>query len=243
MENVQNCVLEWVIEDPDNKDEIIEMHELLKFKERVQINSNSTHSSMTLKSLTTNDTDAFLCSATCTIDQRLKIILGKKTKLKVKGFGSVSMNQNTNKDQYTEGDSAIFQCNITFDAENIQNCSLKWVTEHLDDSNEIIEMQELEKFKGRVQTDSNSTHSSMILKSLTTNDTDVFLCSATCAIDQRLKVIFGKKIKLKVKAQIQSDAWLHYLIFGINLLWFIIATIICVSIHRSCTRRRNDTDE
>ncbi|XP_017578179.2 uncharacterized protein LOC108442580 isoform X2 [Pygocentrus nattereri] len=198
MENVQNCELEWVIEDPDNKDEIIEMHELLKFKGRVQINSNSTHSSMILKSLTTNDMDVFLCSATCTIDQRLKVMLGKKTKLKVKGFGSVSMNQSTNKDQYTEGDSALFQCNITFDAENIQRCSLKWVTEH-PDNNKIIAMQELQKFEHRVQIDSNSTHSSMILKSLTTNDMDVFLCSATCAIDQQLKVILGKKIKLKVK--------------------------------------------
>ncbi|KAL6471538.1 hypothetical protein MHYP_G00201880 [Metynnis hypsauchen] len=159
------------------------------------------------------------------------------------GSAEVRVNQNTNKDQYTEGDSATFQCNITFDTEIVENCVLEWVIKNPVDSNQIIEMHKLLKYEGRCHINSNSTHSSMILESLTTNDTDLFLCAAMCTVDTEFKIIFGNQTKLKVKAQIQSHSWLHYLIFAINLLVFIVVTIICVIIVRKRKMRRNSIDQ
>ncbi|KAL7849212.1 hypothetical protein SRHO_G00208350 [Serrasalmus rhombeus] len=156
-------------------------------------------------------------------------------------FSSVWIVQWSTREKYEVGDSAVLQCNIRSHQGTLRGCRISWTILNQSNKKKTKDILTTEKYQHRVKMNSNSTFSVLTFDNLSTNDTELLFCTASCFIDGNLQKISGNGTSLIIIEQQSEPAhpWLKYLLFFVNLLVLLIATVICVLITRK--RMRNET--
>ncbi|KAL7832222.1 hypothetical protein AOLI_G00297700 [Acnodon oligacanthus] len=156
-------------------------------------------------------------------------------------FSSVWIVQWPTREKYEVGDSAVLQCNIRSHRETLSGCKITWTILNQSNKKKTKDILTSEKYQERVKMNSNSTFSAITFDNLSADDTEPLFCTASCFIDGNLQKISGNGTSLIIIEPQRESArpWLKYLLFSVNLLVFLIVTLICVSIIRK--KMRNET--
>ncbi|XP_035261409.1 uncharacterized protein LOC118220988 [Anguilla anguilla] len=170
----------------------------------------------------------------------------------------VWVNQWSTLDEYRVGDTATLHCAIFSDKETIEDCDMEWAMLDPNNPDMSIEIRESKLYAGRVSVQSKDDTTTVIIQNLGLNDTAP-LCIIDCFLDGRLKRKIGQGGSLKIvelsdphgEGWIKNDtevadqgvdgdwgtvheeeslAWLSYFLFAVNLLIFLVVTVICSTI-------------
>lgn len=139
-----------------------------------------------------------------TIEYSLINMLFLKFFLQVPVSNRVWVYQRSTKGHYAVGDTAILQCNITSD-EIIKKCEMAWVIPDPTEEGMIIDVQDVEKYKNRVNIESTNTFTSMTLINLTIYDTDKLICTAEVLTHTEVELGFGNGSILHISEKIESE--------------------------------------
>lgn len=94
--------------------------------------------------------------------------------------------------QYKVGDTAILQCEIFSDKETVENCKMSWVILDPNNPDRTMNVMESKLYMGRANVqENNATSTSVTIRDLGLNDTEMPNCSMKCFFDRRLKLKFG----------------------------------------------------
>ncbi|KAG5266247.1 hypothetical protein AALO_G00228820 [Alosa alosa] len=162
------------------------------------------------------------------------------------GNARVWLTQQTDKLHYTAGETAVIQCNLHADHNNVKVKLMKWVILDPQKIDATIDLPKVEAYASRQHTKTSGNSTVLTLANLTMNDNDTLLCFARYYENRQLTHAVGHGTVLDIFNKVQPTeliisnitnepqstllSWINYLLLSVNILFLFVATSLCVSL-------------